>query len=161
MKLNWSRYRSGMKIGSSLVQSVTRTRARSRTEKLCFGLFLFTTRPSAVSVFRTHWRPCEIGFPTSSRREYSRYRPRSSLLCRRASDTSETSEEPFGKSVDQIRRGPPVVADLSAARGDMEAEEILHGGQVWSVNALVETALPGAGLAGGCKALLDVLLHYF
>jgi hypothetical protein len=65
------------------------------------------------------------------------------------------------KALTKSAVGLPVVVDLSAARGDVEAEEILHGGQVWGVNALVETALPGAGLAGGCKALLDVFIHYF
>jgi hypothetical protein len=56
IKVHWSRYRLVMKISSSLVQSATRRRARSRGPKLCFVLFLFTNKPSTVSVFRTHWQ---------------------------------------------------------------------------------------------------------
>src|SRR4051812_37356469 len=53
MKVNCTRYRSGMKIRSSAVHRVTRSRVSSRTPKLCLGLFLLT-RPSAVKTFPTH-----------------------------------------------------------------------------------------------------------
>lgn len=78
---------------------------------------------------------------------------------RRASDTGEASKEPLGEGVDRISRG--FLDDLSAARSDVETEEILHGCQIGSVNPFTEAVVPGTGLVGGREPSLDgVFLHF-
>src|SRR2546423_1441571 len=71
MKVNWIWYRSGVNIRSSLVHAVITIRVRSVTVKLCLGLRLFTTNPSAVRTFRTH---CQwLATPLSQRGQEKTY----------------------------------------------------------------------------------------
>ena len=84
-----------------------------------------------------------------------------SLVCGRASDTIESSKGPFSKSIQRISRYPSFLAYNSTARGGLEAEEILHGCQIRSVNPFVETASPSAILVGDREPLLDGFLQHF
>jgi hypothetical protein len=49
-----------------------------------------------------------------------------SFVCRHTSDTSETSKEPFGKSVEQIKRQSLFQGRSFYSPGRREAEELLR-----------------------------------
>jgi hypothetical protein len=99
---------------------------------------------------------CEIGFLSSVRKStHVIDLAPVSLVCGRASDTSKTSKESFGKSIQRISRYPSFLVDNPTARGGLKAKEILHGCQIRNVNPFGETASPGAILVGDREPLLD------
>lgn len=158
MKVNWSQYRSGHK--NRVVLGPKRDQNGGRVawpEIVLRSLLVHHLRPA----FFEPTGDCEIGFPGSSRKTaYVIDLASLSFVCRHASDTSESSKEPFGKGVERISRHPFFV-DISTARGGMEAEEILYSCQVGSVNSFVKTTSPGAGLVWDREPSLDRLLRHF
>ena len=109
-----------------------------------------------------HTADCEIGFLPSVRKSIHIIDLAPvSLVCGRASDTSETGKEPFGKSIQRISRYPSFLVDNPTARGGLEAEEILHGCQIRSFNPFMETTSPGVIVVRDREPLLDGFLQHF
>src|SRR2546429_2921682 len=121
-----------MKMRSSCIQSVRGMRVRSRAAKLCFGRRLFTTNPSTVRTFRTHYAMLALSklHPTSLT-SYN-FAPLPGIrLC--AGHSSEAGEEPLRHGVDGVDCGD--LAQLRPAHGNVEAQEVLHGGKIRSFDS--------------------------
>ena len=102
VKVNWSRYRSGDK--NRVVLSPERDQNAGKVTWLEIVLQSLLVHHLRLAFFEPAG-DCEIGFPASSRK--TAYVPDLaplSFVCRHASDTSESSKEPFSKGVERISR---------------------------------------------------------
>ena len=120
-----------------------RIRARSRAAKLCLGRRLFTTRPSRVMTFRTHCI-CQFGrsrVMVCLESTHIIHVAPLFRLCLRAGDSSETSEEPLGHGIHGVHGG--LVGQLWSTRANVEAQKVLHGGEVGAFNTALQPAFSG------------------
>ena len=93
---------------------------------LVAGRYSYVQRVSSGCVGPT--ADYKIGFPSSVRKStYVINLAPVSLVYGRASDTSKTSKEPFGKNIQRISRYPFFLIDNPTAGCGLEAKEIIHG----------------------------------